>query len=59
MRTSFQTGGEADDAVGLALARDDGLRPIQIIRRGRHCGSATHQRSYHQHPDHDARHSST
>ncbi|OIQ66515.1 hypothetical protein GALL_519120 [mine drainage metagenome] len=53
----LQAGGEADGTVGLALAGDDGLRPIEIIRRGRRGRGAKHQRSQNRHPDHAGNHS--
>src|SRR6266478_2068688 len=52
----LQTGGEADDAVWLALARDDCLCPIQVVRRGRHRAAATRQRDYQRYPDDGANH---
>src|SRR3981189_3619806 len=53
----LQTGGEADDAVCLALAGDDCLCSIQVIRRGRHRATATHQRNCQRYPDDGANHS--
>ena len=54
----LQTGGKADDAVCLALAGDDGLRPIEVGRRG-HRESATRQRCCKRHSDDGGRHAKT
>src|SRR5882724_10003367 len=52
----LQTGGEADDAVCLALAGDDCLCSIQVIRCGRHRAAAARQRNYQRYPDDGANH---
>src|SRR5216683_6437252 len=52
----LQTGGEADDAVCLALAGDDCLCSIEVIRRGRHRAAATRQRNCQRYPDDGANH---
>src|SRR5260370_40897907 len=52
----LQASGEADDAVGLALAGHDGLRTIEIIRSRRARAAATRQRKRNRHPDDGANH---
>ena len=52
----LQTGGEADDAVGLTLAGDGGLRAIEIVRRCRHGAAATNRRNGKRYYDDGANH---